>query len=185
MLERSPSPNQRAFRCLGIPQSARSTLNTVADFLLTRPPFYVIGVILALTVVGVLATLNQRLGALGGFSAFFERASGRTPTLGWKGFFLLGIFGGALLFRVLAGGTTTGEGFGWLTRTFSGDSQWIVAALLLVGGTLIGFGAKTAGGCTSGNGICGTALGSPASFAATGTFMATAIGATFVIDVLI
>jgi len=39
---------------------------------------------------------------------------------------------------------------------------------------LIGYGAKLAGGCTSGNGICGTALGSPASFAASASFMATA-----------
>jgi uncharacterized protein len=156
----------------------------VADFLLTRPPFYVIGLILGLTVVGVLATLNQRLGALGGFSAFYERATGRTPELRWKGWFLVGIFSGALLFSVLAGGTTTGEGFGWLTRTFD-DSQWLVGVLLLLGGVLVGFGAKTAGGCTSGNGICGTALGSPASFVATGTFMATAIGVTFAIDLLI
>jgi len=42
------------------------------ELLLTRPPWYVIGVLLGLTVVGVLATLNQRLGALGGYSAVFE-----------------------------------------------------------------------------------------------------------------
>lgn len=151
------------------------------DSLLTRPPWYVIGVLLGLTVVGVLATLNQRLGALGGYSAVFERASGRTATLGWKAWFLLGIAGGALLFRLVAGGTTMGEGYGWLTRTFTGEWTWLVGALLLGGGVLIGYGAKLAGGCTSGNGLCGTSLGSPASFAATATFMATAIGATFAI----
>ena len=157
----------------------------MADFLLTRPPWYVIGVMLGLTVVGVLATLNQRLGALGGYSAFLERATGRAPTLAWKGWFLVGIFAGALFFRMLAGGTTAGDGYGWLTRTFEGDSRWLVGAVLLGGGALIGFGAKTAGGCTSGNGICGTSLGSAASFAATATFMATAIGLTLAIDLLI
>ncbi len=157
----------------------------MAELLLTRPPWYLIGAVLGLTVVGVLATLNERLGALGGYSAFFERASGRAPALGWKGWFLVGIFGGALLFRLLAGGTTAGEGYGWLTRTFTGEAQWVVAALLLGGGILIGFGAKTAGGCTSGNGICGTSLGSAASFVATATFMATAVGVTFGISLLL
>ncbi len=56
-----------------------------------------------------------------------------------------------------------------------------MGAILVGAGALIGFGAKTAGGCTSGNGICGTSLGSAASFVATGTFLAVAIGASFAI----
>ncbi|MEA2331255.1 MAG: uncharacterized protein QOH58_1393 [Thermoleophilaceae bacterium] len=157
----------------------------MSDFLLTRPSFLVIGVLLGLTVVGVLATLNQRMGALGGYSAVYERASGRTAALGWKAWFLFGIFGGALIFRLLAGDTSAGDGFGWLTRTFTDEWRWVVAALLLVGGVMIGFGAKTAGGCTSGNGICGTSLGSAASFVATATFLAVAIGVTYFIDLVI
>ena len=54
----------------------------------------------------------------------------------------------------------------------------------LIGG-LIGFGAKLAGGCTSGNGLSGTAALSPASLAATATFFATAIVVTFVIRAVI
>lgn len=155
----------------------------IADLLGTRPPFYVIGALLGFTVVGVLATLNRPLGVLGGYSAVYERASGRTRTLGWKAWFLAGIFLGALIVGLLAGDTTAGDGYGWLTRTFSDD--WLVGALLMVGGVLIGFGAQSAGGCTSGNGICGTSLGSAASFVATGTFMAVAIGVTFLIDAVI
>ena len=154
----------------------------LADFLLTRPPWFVIGALLGFTVVGVLATLNQQLGALGGYSAVFERASGRTAALGWRAWFLVGIFAGALIFRVLAGDTGTGDGYGWLTRTFTDP---LAGALLLAGGVLIGFGAKAAGGCTSGNGICGTAMGSAASFVATATFLAVAIGVTFFIDLVI
>ena len=157
----------------------------LADFLADRPPFYVIGALLGLTVIGVLATLNERMGALGGYSAVVERATGRTASLGWKGWFLLGIFLGALVFGLLAGDTTAGDGYGWLTRTFSGSWEWVAGALLLGGGVLIGFGAQTAGGCTSGNGICGTALGSPAAFVATATFLAVAIGVTFFIDLVI
>jgi uncharacterized membrane protein YedE/YeeE len=157
----------------------------VADFLLTRPPPYVIGALLGLTIVGVLATLNQQLGALGGYSAVYERASGRTRTLGWKAWFLFGILAGSLIFRLLAGGNTVGDGYGWLTRTFSDDWSWVTGLLLVLGGALIGFGAKLAGGCTAANGICGTSLGSAASFVATGTFLAVAVGATFLIDALI
>ena len=152
----------------------------MADFLLTRPPPYVIGALLGFCVVGVLATLNQQLGALGGYSAVYERASARTPVLGWKAWFLFGILAGSLIFRVLAGADTVGDGYGWLTRTFADD--WVVGTLLVLGGALIGFGAKLAGGCTAGNGISGTSLGSPASFVATATFLAVAIAGTFLID---
>ena len=162
------------------------TVPCMSELLLTRPPAVLLGASLGLIVVGVLATLNQRLGVLGGYSAVVERVSGRAPSLGWKAWFLFGLFGGSLVFRLLAGASTVGEGYGWLTRTFTGDWQVpVVGLLLLFGGVLIGYGAKTAGGCTSGNGICGTALASPASFAATATFMATAIAVTFVIELLI
>jgi uncharacterized membrane protein YedE/YeeE len=154
----------------------------MADFLLDRPPPYVIGLLLGFCVVGVLATLNRQVGALGGYSALYERATGRTSAFGWKAWFLLGILGGALIFRLLAGADTVGDGYGWLTREFPNE---VVAVLLVLGGAMIGYGAKKAGGCTAGNGICGTALGSPASFLATGTFMAVAIGATFLIDAVI
>ncbi|RDJ93933.1 hypothetical protein B4Q13_18460, partial [Lacticaseibacillus rhamnosus] len=40
---------------------------------------------------------------------------------------------------------------------------------MLAAGVLIGFGAKTAGGCTSGNGLSASAMCSPAGFAATAT----------------
>jgi len=154
----------------------------MADFLLTRPPPEVIGLLLGFCVVGVLATLNQQLGALGGYSAVYERVSRRTPTLGWKAWFLLGILLGSLGFRLLAGGNTVGEGYGWLTRELA---DWAVGPLLVVGGAMIGYGAKRAGGCTAANGICGTALGSAASFVATGTFLSVAIGVTFLIGAVI
>ena len=146
-----------------------------------RPGFYVIGLLIGLVAVGLAAVLNQRVGALGGYSDLVERLSGRAPRLGWKSFFLLGILGGSLLFRLLAGSPTVHEGYGWLTRAFGDDDYVSVGGLLLVGGVLIGFGAKLAGGCTSGNGIGGCSAGSPASFAATATFMATAIPASFAI----
>ena len=148
------------------------------DFLLDRPPFWVAGLLIGLCVVGLLATINQRLGVMAGFSAFVERATGRAEGVGWRGAFLLGVVGGGLLFALLAGTFGRGGGYGWLSRELDGA---LVGPVLLAAGVLIGFGAKTAGGCTSGNGLSGTSFGSPASFVAFGTFMATAIGVSFAI----
>ena len=61
----------------------------------------------------------------------------------------------------------------------------MIAPLLIVAGVLIGFGARSAGGCTSGNGLSGTAMTSPAALAATGTFFGTAIAVSFLIEALI
>jgi uncharacterized membrane protein YedE/YeeE len=46
---------------------------------------------------------------------------------------------------------------------------------IVVGGLLVGFGARLGSGCTSGHGICGIARLSQRSIAATGVFMVAAI----------
>jgi uncharacterized membrane protein YedE/YeeE len=148
--------------------------------LLERPPWYVTGLTLGLVVVATSATINQQLGVLGGFSAVVERATRRTTVLGWKAYFLLGVVGGGTLYSLLSG-RFAGQGYGWLTRTFQGGSSWVVGVLLVAAGALMGFGAKLAGGCTSGNGLAGCSFGAPASALATATFFATAIGASFVL----
>lgn len=141
-----------------------------------RPASYLLGILVGLVVLGLAATINQRISALGGYSELVERASGHAPAIGWKVWFLGGIVGGALVFHLLAGAPSPAEGYGWLSAAFS--SELVVAAVLLFGGVLIGFGAKVAGGCTSGNGLGGCSAGSPAGFAATATFMGVAIAAS-------
>lgn len=155
------------------------------DALADRAPWYVVGVALGLVVVGVLATLNQRVAATGGFSDVVERLSGRSRTFGWRAWFLFGIVAGSGLFVALGGSTGAADGYGWLTRTLQDGWQILVAPILFVAGMLIGYGAKTAGGCTSGNGLCGTALGSAASFVSTVTFMATAVATTLLLSVVV
>jgi uncharacterized protein len=87
---------------------------------------------------------------------------------------LLGLVGGSVFFAVLRGGPSF-AGYGWLTDVFHGASAVWIAPILLAAGLLIGFGAKRARGCTSGNGLSGNAIASPASLAATATFFGTAI----------
>lgn len=157
----------------------------MSDLLLDRPAWYVIGSLVGLVTLGVVAILNERIGVTGGYSQVVERATGRLQGLTWKAWFLFGVLSGALLFRLLAGASNIGDGYGYLTRTFGGHDYFAVGGLLLVGGVLVGFGAKLMGGCTSGNGLGGTSAGSPAALAATGTFIATAVVASFVIRAVV
>lgn len=53
----------------------------------------------------------------------------------------------------------------------AGGSEPVKLLVLLGGGVLIGYGARLAGGCTSGHGIVGTALGARSSLLATVLFM--------------
>jgi len=46
-------------------------------------------------------------------------------------------------------------------------------ALLVFSGLLVGLGARLAGGCTSGHGVCGVGRLSPRSIVATSLFVAT------------
>jgi uncharacterized membrane protein YedE/YeeE len=152
------------------------------DVLQHRPAWYVLGPLIGLVVLGLLVAVNERFGVLGGYSNVVERVTRRSPTLGWKGWLLAGVLLGSLAFRLIGGAGVVPGGYGWLTRTFSGaGGTAAIGLLLLVAGVLIGFGAKTAGGCTSGNGLGGCSAGSTSSFAATATFMGTAIAVTFLL----
>lgn len=145
------------------------------DLLVDRAPWYVAGTLMGLVVVGLLATINGRLGVLGAYSEVVERLSGRRTSFGWKAWFLVGIVAGSVLYALATGGFHAGEGYGWLSRELDGRGELAIAPILLAAGALIGYGAKTARGCTSGNGLCGTSLASTASLVATMTFMATGI----------
>jgi uncharacterized membrane protein YedE/YeeE len=152
------------------------------DVLQHRPAWYVLGPLIGLVVLGLLVAVNERFGVLGGYSNVVERVTRRSPALGWKGWLLAGVLLGSLAFRLIGGAGVVPGGYGWLTRTFSGPGGTVaIGLLLLVAGALIGFGAKTAGGCTSGNGLGGCSAGSTSSFAATATFMGTAIAVTFLL----
>jgi uncharacterized protein len=142
--------------------------------------WYVAGPLLGLCVVAVRWLFNARLGVTGGYSSIVSSVRDST-SFDWRAWFLIGVLLGGTAFALAAGGPDF-HGYGWLTRNL-GDVA--VGAILLGSGVLIGYGAKLAGGCTSGNGLSGTAMLSPASLAATGTFFATAIVVSFVTEALV
>ena len=142
-------------------------------------PWFAAGPALGLCVVACRLLLNGRLGVTGGYSEILDRLRHRSLSFDWRGWFLIGVVLGGTLFAVITGGPDF-HGYGWLTATLHGSARAWIAPILLLSGILIGFGAKLAGGCTSGNGLSGSAMLSRASLAATATFFATAIAVSFI-----
>lgn len=82
-------------------------------------------------------------------------AEQKTPGIGWGVMLVIGVIFGALL-AAWSGGELTGR---WLPPMWSerfGDNVALRLAFGFAGGGLMAFGARMAGGCTSGHGISGT-----------------------------
>jgi uncharacterized protein len=141
--------------------------------------WYVGGPLLGLCVVALRWLLNERLGATAAWSDAVEVAASRGRGIGTGGWLLLGLIAGGVVFGIFGSGL---DGYGWLTDTFSTP---VVVLVLVASGVMIGYGAKLAGGCTSGNGLSGDAVLSPASLVATATFFGTAIAVSFLIEALL
>lgn len=138
-----------------------------------RCPWYVAGPLLGLLIVGLRAAVKKPLGALGGYIDIADSAT-RSHRLGFSAFLLIGIVLGSALFATLTGShavTWSYRGAASLLPALAGG-QFVVLALA---GLAMGIGARTAGGCTSGHGLSGVSLGSPASLVATMTFFAIAV----------
>ena len=141
--------------------------------LLERCPWFVAGPLLGLVLVGFRAALNKPFGALGGFIDVVEKKP-LWSRLGVSGFVLLGMILGGAIYAGVTG--TFHPTFSYGTTVGLLPTQpALMAAALLVAGTVMGFGARLAGGCTSGHGLTGMSLGSSASIVATMTFFATAV----------
>jgi uncharacterized membrane protein YedE/YeeE len=146
-------------------------------------PWFIAGPVMGLCVIACRWLFNGRLGVTGGFSELLGKLGRGSVRFDWRGWFAIGLFAGGALFLVFAGGPDF-HGYGWMTRAFHGGDRIWIPILLLVAGVLIGYGAKLSGGCTSGNGLSGTSMTSPAALAATATFFGTAIVVSFVIEAL-
>jgi uncharacterized membrane protein YedE/YeeE len=146
--------------------------------------WYIAGPVLGLCVVAIRLLFNARLGVTGGFSELIGKISQRSFHFDWRGWFAIGLFVGGALFALIAGGPDF-HGYGWLTAALHGSSRIWIVPILFAAGVLIGYGAKVAGGCTSGNGLSGTSSLSAASLAATATFFGTAIIVSFVTRALV
>ncbi len=114
----------------------------------------------------VLLWLNGRIAGISGiFNGVLNPQSGDTA---WRALFLLGLIAGASLYALLNPSAYTPRiGF--------------PAALLILGGFLVGFGTRMGGGCTSGHGVCGVARLSVRSLVATIIFVITGMVTLFIV----
>src|ERR671923_190866 len=147
----------------------RSTLDSTLAWWIAGPA-------LGLVIVSLLALANKRFGVLGGVTDLVHGSSEGRGLRSWRTLLVVGIVLGAAAFSVLAGAPDAGMSYSWLDAHISLGGEIVV---LFGAGVLIGAGARTAGGCTSGHGLTGSALASPASFASMMTIMASAVGTTF------
>lgn len=152
------------------------------DLLPDRVPWYIVGPSLGLLIVVFFLVMNQPLGASGAYVHSLRFAQRKTNVATWRVWYFAGIFlGGILTTQILRDTSKLRTGYGAMTGVLNtGPTVFLV----FIGAIIMGYGAKIAGGCTSGHGLCGTSQRSPASVAATGTYMTTAILTTLIIRIL-
>jgi hypothetical protein len=94
---------------------------------------------------------------------------------------LVSIFVGGLLAAVVSGRfevrADMGEAFGRIVT----DNPVTMIVVLFVGGVLVGFGTRLAGGCSSGHGLSGCGRLRPVSLLATAVFFGTAAAVSFLL----
>lgn len=144
------------------------------DLLALRCPWYIAGPFLGLIVFGLQWVSNLPLGVTGSLADLKSWLAHPAFSPSWRVYFLAGIALGALGHTLLTGNYAPSFAYGSFDRLY-GDSLLVRGVVLATAGLCIGFGSRTAGGCTSGHGICGMSRGSLASLVATVIFIITAM----------
>jgi uncharacterized membrane protein YedE/YeeE len=152
-------------------------------FLTNLPEWFVIGPLFGITVATMYAISNKPLGATGTYAQITDLIFGRTMKEPWRLWYLFGVILGAAIVTWLG----SGGGFGSISYYGKlGDliPMEALIPLLFIGGVLMGVGARLAGGCTSGHGLCGTSTLSPGSIMSTMTFFGIAVVVTLILNLL-
>lgn len=174
--ERSPKIGWRWMLLVGVFWPA--SVAQAADELPSPYPYpvpawspYLVGALIGILVLTTLALAGQKIGASSAYSSaagmigrlvapkhiaalpYYQK---NKPMIGWTFTIVLGAVLGSFL-AAWTGGELTGRYLQdmWIAR-FGADSGLLRTFVALVGGTLMAFGARMAGGCTSGHGISGT-----------------------------
>ena len=137
-------------------------------------PWPLAGLLVGLIAVALQWLDNLPLGATGAAAGFLDWARRPWTAPSWRVFFFGGIVAGGWLHARMTGARSLSWQTGALDGLLHGSAAY-KAALLAIAGGLIGFGARWAGGCTSGHGICGVGRLQSGSLVATLTFVVTAV----------
>lgn len=145
-------------------------------------PFWIAGMALGAFVPLFAWTSGKLLGISSGYAeaCALHKPAGSER---WKLWFALGLPLGGLLAAALRGGFDWASTSATLLQSFhvSGTAQYVLLAL---GGALVGYGSRMAGGCTSGHSIVGIALGAKSSIVATIGFLIGGFAATWILVAL-
>ncbi len=155
------------------PTSAQAARELSSPYPYPEPAWspYVVGGLIGIVVLTTLALVGQKIGASSAYSAtagmlgrlmapqhiatlpYYRKSK---PMIGWTFTIVLGAILGSFL-AAWTGGELTGTYLQemWVAR-FGADSGLLRGIVALVGGGVMAFGARMAGGCTSGHGISGT-----------------------------
>ncbi|MFA9444660.1 YeeE/YedE family protein [Egicoccus sp. AB-alg6-2] len=139
--------------------------------------WYVAGPVFGLLVVALYAVSNQRLGVSGSYLHLGFALRGQ-PAEAWRLWFLAGLLAGAAAAAASRGQLAPSAYYGRLSEVVP---AMLLPPVLVAGGLLIGYGARWAGGCTSGNGLAGCSTRSTGSLTATVTFFSTAVAVTWLV----
>jgi uncharacterized protein len=145
-------------------------------------PWWIAGPSIGLVIIALIALANKRFGVVGGVTDLVHGSPEGRGLRSWRTLLVLGIVLGGAVYALLAGAPDAGSAYSWLDAHLSRTAE---VGVLFGAGLLIGVGARTAGGCTSGHGLTGSALASPASIVSMTTILATAIGTTLVLEAVI
>ena len=108
-------------------------------------------------------------GRMAGISSILGESLRLDPVVsGWRWNFLAGLLAGGFILTIL----------------FPSAFPRVIETsfpVVVVGGVLVGLGARVGGGCTSGHGVCGLAHLSGSSLVATLTFMVSAAATVLVV----
>ncbi|WP_069174400.1 YeeE/YedE family protein [Streptomyces griseus] len=108
--------------------------------------------------------------------------TGRRPApLVTQAALLVSIFLGGLVAALVSGRFQLRYDMGPGFRDLVTADQPTMIALLFLGGILVGFGTRLAGGCSSGHGLSGCGRLQPVSIVATAVFFGTAVAVSFLL----
>lgn len=145
-------------------------------------PFWIAGMALGAFVPLFAWTSGKLLGISSGYAeaCALHKPAGSER---WKLWFALGLPVGGLVAAFVRGGPDVATTSAALMENFrvSNAGQYVLLAL---GGLLVGYGSRMAGGCTSGHSIVGIALGAKSSLVATIGFMLGGFAATWLLIAL-
>ncbi len=114
------------------------------------------GALIGLAAAGLLVLTGKTAGVSGIVDGVLRGERGEWS---WKAAFLAGLVSGGLLLA-------------WRLPSALADGPPRAWPWVIVGGLLVGFGARLGGGCTSGHGVCGIGRGSLRGLVGTAIFIA-------------